>query len=143
MRPRGRIDLSATLEGTSAALEELMVELLPFASSEDRDAIELGAAEVLSNIVRHGYGGDAAGRIRMAWVAGTRRIELRFCDCGKPIPDVRMAIARETSLDFGDTRLDDLPESGLGLAFIRRMFHRVRYRSRGPVNRLRLVRKLR
>lgn len=142
MSRHGRISLDATLEGTSAALEQLMQELRGVGSSEDRDAVELAAAEVLSNIVRHGYRG-APGPIRIWWVAGSRRIELRICDCGTPIPASQLDQARHTSLDFGDTMITDLPEGGLGLALVRRLFHRVQYRSRGRVNRLRVARKIR
>ena len=142
MSRHGRIALDATLEGTSAALEQLMGHLAGVGTAEDRDAVELASAEVLSNIVRHGYHGRP-GPIHIVWVAGSRRIELRFADCGKPIPADSLAQARHTSLDFSDTTVHDLPEGGMGLALVRRLFHRVQYRSRGRVNRLQVARKLR
>ena len=142
MRAAGRVSLTGTLADASAGVEPLMAELARQAPESDCEAVELGVAEIVSNIVRHGYGGRP-GPIRIAWSVSATHVVLRVCDCGKPIPSGMLEEARNTALDFGETGLRDLPEGGLGLAFVNRMFHHLKYRSRANVNRLVASRRMR
>jgi len=142
MNTSGRLSLEGTLHDASAAVEALMAELARDVPPKDCEAIELGMAEIVSNIVRHGYDG-AAGPIRIYWTVSPRQVALRICDYGKPMPKDSLQSARHTSLDFHETGLHDLPEGGLGLAFVSRMFHKLSYRSRGRVNRLVATRRMR
>lgn len=143
MNTHGRLKLEGTLQQVSTALEYLMGQLARSGSSDDRDAIELGLSELLSNIVRHGYGGKA-GPIRLTWSADEKRITVRVADRGKPIPKGSLEEAASTRFDFDDTTpLHALPEGGMGLVLVQRSFHKLRYRSRWGVNRLTAVRRMR
>lgn len=142
MSVSGRLSLKGTLPDASLGMDALMSELARHAPARDCEAIELGVAEIVSNIVRHGYDGGP-GPIRITWTVSPTDVVLRVCDCGVPIPSGMLDEARHVSLDFGQTGIDDLPEGGLGLAFISQMFHRLTYRSRGRVNRLVASRRLR
>ena len=141
MKRRGRLDFRANLQAALAVLERINSQLARLGSEEDRSAMELGLAEVLTNIVRHGYGGEP-GRIRVRWSAEPQAIRMWVCDLGRPIPPGSIELAASTVFDFDTTGVPDLPERGLGLALVHRVFHGVRYRSRGGVNRLSLVRRL-
>lgn len=141
MSATGRMKFQASLQQASTALEHLMRELAPFGTPDDRDAVELGASEILSNIVRHGYQGSA-GPIRIRWSAQPARIQLCVCDTGRPIPQRSFEDAASTVFDFENTSIGDLPEGGLGLALAQRSFHEMRYRSRAGVNRLVAVRRI-
>jgi serine/threonine-protein kinase RsbW len=139
MKRTGRLTLDATLEQVSAALELFMEQLQRHGTQEDRDAIQLGAAEVLSNIVRHGYRGGE-GVIRVSWRADRAALVIHVCDCGRPIPDSTFRDSVNTVFDFEHTDVTDLPEGGLGLGIVRQVFDDVRYRTRLGVNRLVAVR---
>ena len=137
----GRFSLQGTLHEASAGVEALRADLADHAPVPDCEAVELGVAEIVSNIIRHGYAGQP-GPIRIAWLLSPTRIVVRVCDCGAPIPRDKLDAAQHASIDFSETGIDDLPEGGIGLAFVRQMFHTLDYRSRGRLNRLVASRRL-
>lgn len=140
MTQRGRLRLAATLPATSQALATVVSRLAPGTPADDLGAIELGLAEVLTNLARHAFGPGDAGRINLHWATGDDGVDLQVTDCGRPIPSDTLAAAGRHPLDFEHTELAELPESGLGLVLVMRVFDSVGYRSRGGVNRLSLRR---
>lgn len=143
MHAQGQLAVPATLPAVQAAVVDVLHGLAGCASGEDLQSIELGLAEVLSNIARHGFAGREPGLVRIGWLADAQAIRLLVVDDGHAIPGDKLASAIGSPLDFGDTDLADLPEGGLGLALVHRMFDKVDYASEGGVNRMRLERWLR
>jgi serine/threonine-protein kinase RsbW len=132
--------LQATLAEVATATQHARRLLPARIDAAACDRIELALAEALTNIVEHGYGGDAAATVRVRMLDRPGALEVDIVDRGRPIPDGLLEQADDTTFDFDPTDLAALPEGGMGLALIKAAFHEVRYRSRAGVNRLQLVR---
>lgn len=129
----------ATLEAvarTTAALGPLLPARLPEA---DRQAVELGLAEALTNIVVHGHAGRPPQPVELEWQETGRALRIEIRDTGRPIPAARLNRDGPSVFDFDATDLGRLPEGGMGLELIHGAFDRLEYASRDGVNRLRLV----
>ncbi len=98
---------------------------------EAGEEIRLAVNEALANIVRHGYGGNPEGAIRMRLRASPMRVEIMIVDCCRPI-------------EPGEIRPRDLEEvrpGGLGVHLMRKLMDVVEYRPRrGRGNALLMVR---
>lgn len=101
--------------------------------------VQLGLMECLVNIVRHGYAGQAPGRVRVRCLASARQWCLTVTDQGHPIPADRLRQADGSVFDFDPDDLDALPQGGMGLSLIREVFDRVDYRSLAGSNQLLLA----
>ena len=118
-------------------------DLLPgWMEQSERDAVELGVAEALTNIVEHGYGGDSPQEVRVRLLERPGALEVDVWDRGRPIPPGMLEQADETTFQYDPTDLGALPEGGLGLALIKAAFDEVSYRRKGGVNRLHLVKRI-
>jgi serine/threonine-protein kinase RsbW len=137
------LSVATRLADVAAATQQLRGMLPDWLEERERDAIELALAEVLTNVVRHGYGGDAAEKMRVRVLERPGALEIDVWDRGRPIPPGKLESTDvTTSFSFDPTNLAELPESGMGLALIKSAFDDVRYASRDGVNRLHLVRRL-
>ncbi|HZY20258.1 MAG TPA: ATP-binding protein [Ramlibacter sp.] len=135
------LELPAAMAEVAAATQKLRGLLPDWLDDDGRDAIELAVAEALTNVVKHGYGGDSVETVRLRLLERPGGLEIELLDRGRPIPDGRLEQADETTFMFDPTDLANLPENGLGLALIKAAFDEVRYRTRRGVNRLQLVRR--
>ncbi len=132
----------ATLEDVARATARVR-ELLPEWMGEDeRNTVELGVAEALTNIVEHGFGGKGGQPIRLRMTDRPGALVIDLWDSGRPIPDGLLEQADETTFQYDTTDMAQLPEGGLGLALIKTAFHEVRYRRRQGLNRLQMVRRM-
>jgi serine/threonine-protein kinase RsbW len=147
-RPRvhGRISFAPEPDAAVAAVQAMAVDVSRVYAG-DCAQVELGVAEAVVNVVRHGYAGDgkagSGGWVRLRWSATTNRVRVVVCDGGTPIPPGLLEQADETVFGFDETDLNAVPEGGMGLALVKHAFPQVRYRSRGGVNRLILQRRRR
>lgn len=83
-----------------------------------RDDIALAAAEALNNIVRHGYREATGGRIDLELRLAEAKLTLVITD-NAPLPPPQDILAE--GHDFPQVEgipLDEMPESGFGLALI-------------------------
>ena len=103
---------------------------------EDCYAIELGIAEVLTNIVLHGYKANENGYITVSWKEQMSRLCVEILDKGLPIPPHLLARESSHAFDFDPHDVARLPESGFGLALAKTIFDRVDYESINGENRL-------
>lgn len=89
--------------------------------------IDLGLAEALSNIVRHGCAGQPDAALELVCVESPDRWCLRVFDRGRPVP--AELLRRDTSpvFDFDPDALDAIPEGGMGLALMRASFDDIDY----------------
>ncbi|MEJ7928848.1 ATP-binding protein [Ramlibacter sp. AN1015] len=135
-------EFAATLEsisGATARLRRILPSALP---AQARDAVELGVAEALSNVVRHGYDPDAAGRIALSWrLRRDGAFEVLVQDWGRPVPPGCLEEGCGPPFAFDPHRIAALPEGGMGVALIRLSFDEVEYRRVGDRNDLRLLRR--
>lgn len=118
-----------------ARLTELLKRLMPKRFSEEQGyAIELGIAEVLTNIVLHGYAGKENGSITVFWEEMPTCLRINVVDNGLPIPENLLLNAVNGGPDCDVADICNLPESGFGLALIIAIFDVVSYERTGDVN---------
>lgn len=139
MKPAVELVLAATYPDVARATELLRAQLPEWLDGERRDAVELALAEVLTNIVEHGYAGGSTDAIHVHLLDRPGALEIDVWDRGRAIPDGRLEQAGPGTFDFDPTDLAALPEGGMGLALIKQAFQEVSYRSRDGLNLLRLV----
>ena len=133
-----------TLEEVARAVEELQGRLPRRLHEHEQFSIAIALAEVLTNIVEHGYEGHGGPAIELAWSASRSGFVVEIRDAGHPIPADRLAHAGpDTTFGFDPTDVGGLPEGGMGLGIVKTAFDHVAYRSRDGVNRLRLGKRFR
>lgn len=93
-------------------LEEVIPET-EFASA--RAEIEMALVELVSNIVRHGYGTEVAASITLELQRDDGRVAIAIRDEGRPVPPWARQAA-DAALDYDPTDLEALPTGGIGLA---------------------------
>ena len=138
------MQVATTLDDVARAVEALQAALPEQLHEHERFSVAIALAEVLTNIVEHGYGGRGGPAIELAWSASRSGLVIEVRDAGRPIPADRLAHAGpDTTFGFDPTDLGALPEGGMGLGIIKTTFDHVAYRSRDGVNRLRLGKRFR
>ena len=143
MGPAGvRLEVEGTLEAVSRAVADLRGHLDARIAPDaplDCAAIELGVAEVLTNIVLHGHGG---GPIELECLRREAEVEILVRDTGQPIPPERLARAGPACFAFDPGDLKRLPDHGMGLALVKALFHSLDYGHADGRNEMRLRRRL-
>jgi serine/threonine-protein kinase RsbW len=143
MAPR-RMTVPPTLADVARAVETLQAQLPERMHEHEQFSIAIALAEVLTNIVEHGYEGRDGAPIELAWSSSASAFVIEVSDAGRPIPADRLANAGpDTTFGFDPTDLGGLPEGGMGLGIIKTAFDHVAYRSKDGVNRLRLGKRFR
>ncbi|MCC2632903.1 MAG: serine/threonine-protein kinase RsbW [Ramlibacter sp.] len=139
-----RMSVPPTLADVARAVETLQAELPPQMHEHEQFSVAIALAEVLTNIVEHGYANNGGPPIELAWSASRSGFVVEVRDAGEPIPADRLAQAGpETTFGFDPTDVGGLPEGGMGLGIIKTAFDHVAYRSKDGVNRLRLGKRFR
>ncbi len=143
MEPPGvRLEVEGTLDAVSRAVADLRRRLdavIAPDAPQDCAAIELGVAEVLTNIVLHGQG---RGPIEVECRRRGGVVEVVVRDTGQPIPPDQLGRAGLDCFDFDPADLGGLPDHGMGLALVRSLFHGLDYHHAHGRNVLRLRRRL-
>jgi serine/threonine-protein kinase RsbW len=139
-----RMSVPTTLADVARAVEALQAQLPAQLHEHEQFSIAIALAEVLTNIVEHGYQGQGGPAIEVAWSASRSGFVIEIRDAGRPIPADRLAHAGpDTTFGFDPTDVGGLPEGGMGLGIIKTAFDHVAYRSKDGVNRLRLGKRFR
>lgn len=102
-------------------------------TAEDAGTLELVLAEVLNNIVEHGYRDLAPGRIEIDLRHSGTWLDCRIVDGGRPMPDLAPP---DCPLPAADVAIDDLAEGGWGWTLIRELTDDLRYQRENGRNRL-------
>lgn len=149
-----RAEVEARLDEVSRVCAEVAALAAERTDAATAGEIDLGLAEAMSNIARHGYpDGDPAGEggpgtVQLVCVERPDGWSLRLFDRGRPIPEERLhppdpddagnASANRAGdpsglspspFDFDPACIEALPEGGMGLALLRASFDRIDYRS--------------
>ena len=132
----------ATLSDVAQQTQALRRSMPACLSEEEGYAIELGIAEVLTNIVKHGYAADGNGTITLCWEEQDSCLQVEILDTGLPIPAHLLGCESARAFEFDPQDVAHLPQSGLGLALVKTVFDAVDYDSVNGVNRMRLRRTL-
>ena len=139
-----RIAVQPTLPEVARAVEAWQAQLSARLDEHQRFTIAVAVAEVLTNIVEHGYGGRGGAPIELAWAESGTGLVVEVRDAGHPIPRDRLERAGpDTTFGFDPTDLGGLPERGMGLGIVKTAFDHVAYRSERGVNTLRLGKRFR
>lgn len=101
--------------------------------------VELAIAEAAANVVCHGYGGEAGGRLEASVSAQDDGVRIDLVDGGSPIPDGMLEAA---AFRYPSDDLCSLPDSGRGLALIKASVDAWEYAPAPGANRLTLIKTL-
>lgn len=123
-----RLQISSRLEELGRAEAWLRAELLPHASEPVRHDLALVLEEVLTNVIRHGYGAEAQGGIDVSAEICNGKLRLEVRDGARPFDPFSAALP---DLD-GD--LAERPVGGLGIFLVRRLMDRVEYQRQEQEN---------
>lgn len=129
----------ATLQDARAATDRVM-SLCDRLDVENRARYGTAVMEWLVNVVKHSYAHAVDGRIVIVAAVGPDCIELMVEDTGHGMAPWRFDAA-PAEVEFDPTDLDNLPESGMGLAIIKSVMDSVHYQSDQGINRLIAVRR--
>ncbi len=129
------------LRSDGAELERLIGFAKEFADRHDllegeRARLLIILEELFTNAVNYGYPDGGAGRIDVALAAKEGRIEIDFCDDGKPFDPL------SHPLPDLDRPPADRPIGGLGLPLLRSLVDEGRYRRDRGRNHLALTRNI-
>jgi len=116
------------------ALERVVGDLSPIIlPPEASGSVELVLAEVLNNVVEHGYPDEANGVIELSILQNPDGLHCTVFDDGMPMPDLTPPKGHEARVDVP---LDALPEGGFGWFLIRELSRDLRYERVEGRNRL-------
>ncbi|TDK46235.1 ATP-binding protein [Antarcticimicrobium luteum] len=120
----------AARDGITAVMAQLRAQGLPDRAAGD---VELALAEVVNNVVEHGYAGAPGGEVRVDADLTGARLELRVVDTGRPLPGGHLPPCRTVDLDRPPA---ELPEGGFGWGLIYSLTDTLRYDRKGVCNTL-------
>lgn len=105
-----------------------------------RDAVDLALVEALSNAVQHGTA-ESAPRVGVEVALTDDGIVVEIVDSSPPMPLFLLEDATPDALEFDADDLENVPESGRGLALIVMMMDEVTFHHIGDQTRLRMTRR--
>ena len=100
------------------ALKEIRDGLSPIVADDPMNTIEIVGAEILNNVVEHGFAGRAVSSPSIAVCAAVhgQRLKFRVVDDGRPMPGGTLPDG--TTPDLDGTAVSALPEGGFGWGLI-------------------------
>jgi serine/threonine-protein kinase RsbW len=138
----GRMAVQASLQDVARAVQALAQVLPPQLAQQQRHAIEIALAELLNNIVLHGFPGGGGAPIEVSWSLVPDAFVVELCDSGVAIPAAKLDAAGAATFDFDPDDLAALPQGGLGLAIVKAAFDRIDYRTEQGINCMHLEKSL-
>jgi serine/threonine-protein kinase RsbW len=109
---------------------------------ERADEVELAVVEALNNVVEHAYGLRPDQSIEVTVELDPEGLAVEILDQGRAAEPGYLEKPRLESLDFDETDIAGLAESGRGSALLHLLLDEVRYRTEAGGNRLRLVKRI-
>ncbi len=103
-------------------------------NQEHWDTAEIVLAEVLNNVVEHGYAEEGGGAITLNLEITPQALHVQVRDQGRAFPGLTLPDARSHDLTALD--VDALPEGGFGWALIHHLTQDLAYVRKAGENRL-------
>lgn len=101
--------------------------------------VELSVVEAVNNVIKHGYHGKRGSSVEIKVGLRNDRVVIDILDQAPPMPEGVTAAKPGSPFQFDPESIEDLPESGMGLALIQMTMDEVSYSSEAGVNRLSLT----
>ncbi len=105
--------------------------------------IELCVVEALNNSIIHAYGREAGHEVEVVFTLYGDRLILDVRDTGKAMDQSYLKKAKISSFENDSNDLDNIQESGRGLAIIKECMDSVVYETKDGKNCLTMMKKLR
>ncbi|WP_372839569.1 ATP-binding protein [Phaeovulum sp.] len=106
-------------------LHAVMARFAPHISEGEAGALELLLAELMNNIVEHGYAPGRVGSISLSILCDGRGLSCSLIDDGKPLPS---RCLHPPGLPDTAVAAESLPEGGFGWFLIHDLARDLRYR---------------
>jgi len=100
--------------------------------------VELSVVEAVNNVIKHGYHGKRGSSVEIKVGLRNDRVVIDILDQAPPMPE-GVTASKPAPFQFDPESIEDLPESGMGLALIQMTMDEVSYSSEAGVNRLSLT----
>ena len=88
------------------------------------NAVEICLTEALNNVIKHAYKGENSNQIEIIIRINNNQLEIDIVDEGSPRKNLIIS-----ELNFDPTKIDNLPESGMGLYIIKQLMDELNYYS--------------
>jgi serine/threonine-protein kinase RsbW len=126
--------ITASLDNVSTLCSNFRLIASNQLGDEIAGMIDLGLAEALSNIVRHGYHNSPGKYLTVLCHEINTSWKITITDTGSPIPEENLKKANGSVFNFDPSNIDSIPTSGMGLSLIRRIFDEMTYKSEKNTN---------
>jgi serine/threonine-protein kinase RsbW len=139
-----KLSISSNIENVplvGAAVNRLCA-LIPY-SNTDAHAIELCVTEAVVNSIKHGYNDQSGNLVDVLFRQESDRIVVIISDTGKPMDPKLLEEKKRTAIQFDPADIENIPESGRGLAIMQGYMDDVRFRQEGNVKHLILIKNIR
>ena len=104
--------------------------------------IELCAVEAVTNSIKHAYGLESGHEVEVIFTIDKNTLTLEICDTGTALNPRLLEEKAEFPLKLNVRDVEDIPESGRGLAIIREFMDDVKYASVKGRNCLTMIKRL-
>ena len=88
------------------------------------NAVEICLTEALNNVIKHAYKGENSNQIDIIIRINNNQLEIEIVDEGSPRKNLIIS-----ELNFDPAKIDNLPESGMGLYIIKQLMDELNYYS--------------
>jgi serine/threonine-protein kinase RsbW len=118
------------------------VQRLGFAPDEGSE-VEVCVVEALNNSIKHAYEGDPAHRVELEVNLLPNQLVFDVWDFGTSADAAKMHADHSRALEIRSDRVEDIPESGRGLAVIQEVMDSFEYTPGTERNRFRMIKRRR
>lgn len=118
-----------------------LCSLIPFSDAQSYQ-VELCAVEAINNSIIHAYNGELLHKVETILSIDKGYLTLEICDNGKALDPNIIEKAGIDTFNLDTNNLDEISESGRGLAVIKEIMDKVTYESDNGVNRLIMIKTL-
>jgi serine/threonine-protein kinase RsbW len=141
MTPSLCLTIDSDLESVSLVAKAVRALCSNSLGPEALDEVELGVAEAINNVIKHGYAGHKGSSVEIRAVLSVDRVVIDILDQAPAMPQTALE-ARDPWSRIESGQTEDLPESGMGMALIQMTMDEVSYSSDAGINQLRLTKLL-
>ncbi|WP_108397267.1 ATP-binding protein [Devosia submarina] len=141
MRPSLCLKIDSDLESVGLVAKAVRALCSNGLGPEALDEVELGVAEAINNVIKHGYAGRKGSSVEIRAVLSIDRVVIDILDQAPAMPQTALE-ARDPWSRIESGQTEDLPESGMGMALIQMTMDEVSYSSDAGINQLRLTKLL-